>query len=92
MTADTVANPELAKAFVGRDVVSMRDFRREEILFVLDLAERFEHTSEPLLGGRVLANLFFEPSTRTRLSFEAAMVRLGGQNIGFADAGISSVA
>lgn len=92
MAAESVANADLSRAFVGRDVVSMRDFSKDEIVFVLDLAERFETATDPLLAGRVLANLFFEPSTRTRLSFEAAMVRLGGQNIGFADAGISSVA
>lgn len=72
--------------------MSVRDFTPEEVLGFLDLAARFEDFEEPILRGRVLANLFFEPSTRTRLSFESAMVRLGGQNIGFADAGISSVA
>ena len=92
MSPETVAKSDLSAAFVGRDVVSMRDFTRDEIVHVLDLADRFEQCSDPLLQGKVLANLFFEPSTRTRLSFEAAMVRLGGQNIGFADAGISSVA
>jgi len=80
-----------AQSFVGRDVVSMRNFSNEEIVHILDLADRFESVNEPLLRGKILANLFFEPSTRTRLSFQAAMARLGGATIGFADAAISSV-
>ena len=44
-----------------------------------------------MLKGKILATLFYEPSTRTRLSFEAAMLKLGGSNIGFADADIASV-
>ncbi len=55
--------------FVQRDVITVNDFRREEILHLLDAAERFEQPVGPLLGGRVIATLFFEPSTRTRLSF-----------------------
>lgn len=81
----------LAQSFIGRDVVSMRDFTRDEILFILDEAERFEGESKPILSGKILANLFFEASTRTRLSFHAAMSRLGGTTLGFADAAISSV-
>ena len=77
-------------AFVGRDVITVGDFRREEILFLLDAAERFEGVTGTLLAGRVVAALFFEPSTRTRLSFEAAVGRLGGACIGFAEAGVSS--
>jgi aspartate carbamoyltransferase catalytic subunit len=69
-----------------RDVISMRDFDRNEILAILRRCRDFEKTPRPLLKGKVLANLFFEPSTRTRLSFDAAMKRLGGQTIGFADA------
>lgn len=82
----------LAARFRGRDVLSTRDFTREEFLFVLDAAKRFEGEERPLLKGKVLATLFFEPSTRTRLSFESAMKRLGGNTIGFADAGVSSAA
>lgn len=91
MSAVDAAREDLAQAFVGRDIISMRDFSKEEILYILDLAERFEHQDEPLLAGKILANLFFEPSTRTRLSFQAAIGRLGGTSIGFADAGMSSV-
>ncbi len=59
---------------------------------MLDAARLCEKESRPLLAGRVLATLFFEPSTRTRLSFESAMKRLGGATIGFADPGVSSAA
>jgi aspartate carbamoyltransferase catalytic subunit len=82
----------MAESFLGRDIISPRDFTKEEILFVLDVAEKFEEFREPLLPGRILAALFFEPSTRTRLSFESAMHRLGGHCLGFADKGVSSVA
>jgi aspartate carbamoyltransferase catalytic subunit len=81
-----------ARDFVGRDVITVGDFRREEILFLLDAAEKFEDVSGALLAGRVVATLFFEPSTRTRLSFESAVGRLGGTCIGFAEAGVSSSA
>jgi aspartate carbamoyltransferase catalytic subunit len=82
--------------FLGRSVVSADDFSKDDLLFVLDEARRFDpgpdrrHASQPLLSGRILGVLFFEPSTRTRLSFESAMLRLGGSVLGFAEAGISS--
>lgn len=76
--------------FKGRDVISLRDFSKEEILYVLKTAEKMEKNTKPLLKGKVLAALFFEPSTRTRLSFESAMNKLGGSVIGFADSGVSS--
>jgi aspartate carbamoyltransferase catalytic subunit len=79
-----------ARDFVGRDVITVGDFRREELLFLLDAAEKFERVTGTLLAGRVVATLFFEPSTRTRLSFESAVGRLGGSCIGFAEAGVSS--
>jgi len=78
--------------FRGNDVISMRDFSREEILFVLDYARRFDGVQADILKGRILATAFFEPSTRTRLSFESAMISLGGSVIGFAEAGVSSSA
>jgi len=84
-----------ASSFKGRDVVSMLDFNREEIDFILDKASEMKPLAErgsDLLKGRILATLFFEPSTRTRLSFEAAMHRLGGGVIGFAQPGVSSIA
>jgi aspartate carbamoyltransferase catalytic subunit len=80
--------------FKGRDIISIEDFSREEINYIL----KSSHAMEPLaarssdmLKGKILASLFFEPSTRTRLSFEAAMLKLGGSTIGFAEAEITSV-
>jgi aspartate carbamoyltransferase catalytic subunit len=75
-----------------RSLVSIDDFSTEEILRILDLATEFEiQPNSNILEGKVFATLFFEPSTRTRLSFESAISRLGGKILGFADAAISSV-
>ncbi len=75
----------------NKDIISILDFTKEEILYVLDLSKRMEKGSYPdILKGKVLANLFFEPSTRTRLSFESAMKRLGGEVIGFDELGTTS--
>lgn len=79
-------------AFAGRDLVSMRDFKRDELIAILDEAARFEGYEHPILAGKVLGSLFFEPSTRTHLSFASAMQRLGGSTLGFADAKMSSTA
>jgi aspartate carbamoyltransferase catalytic subunit len=79
-------------SLAGRDLVSMRDLTRDELLSILDEAEAFEGYEKPLLNGKVMGSLFFEPSTRTNLSFQAAMQRLGGNVIGFADAKVSSTA
>lgn len=74
-----------------RDIISILDFTKEEISYVLDLSKRMEEESHPnMLKGKILANLFFEPSTRTRLSFEAAMKRLGGDVIGFDELSMTS--
>lgn len=78
-------------AFEGRDIISIRDFSREDLIQVIETARKFEGFSRPILSGKILSTLFFEPSTRTRLSFESAMARLGGKVIGFADPGVSSV-
>ncbi len=76
----------------GRDVISFRDFTREEILYLLSLSKEMEEKTHPdLLKGRVLASLFFEPSTRTRMSFESAMKLMGGEVISFVDPGATSV-
>lgn len=76
----------------NRSLVSIDDFTTEEILKILDLSEEFEREpTQRLLEGKVIATLFFEPSTRTRLSFESAINRLGGKIIGFTDAANSSV-
>ena len=75
-----------------RSLVSIEDYTKEEILEVLQLASEFEaNPNQRLLEGKVVASLFFEPSTRTRLSFETAINRLGGRIIGFTDASSSSV-
>lgn len=72
-------------------LVSIHQLSREDILRILDRAELFEQDpNRDLLRGKVIATLFFEPSTRTRLSFETAVARLGGQVIGFSDAATSS--
>lgn len=80
----------LARRMAGGDIISVRQFDARELRTLLDLAQRFENLSEPLLRGKVLGALFFEPSTRTRLSFESAMSRLGGSSLGFADAQATS--
>jgi len=82
--------------FKGRDVISIKDFSKEEILYILNVAEKMLPIAEGkeksnLLNGYIMASLFFEPSTRTRLSFEAAMKRLGGSVIGFAQPGTTSL-
>src|SRR6056297_3624735 len=76
----------------NKNLVSITDFSKDEVFKILDLAEEFEkNPNQNLLQGKVIATLFFEPSTRTRLSFESAISRLGGKYIGFTDAGSSSV-
>lgn len=82
---------------IGRDIVSISDLSKAEIRAVLDQALRFEQQLKdvpmiPLLNGRILATVFYEPSTRTRLSFESAMHRLGGAVISVAEAKTSSSA
>lgn len=80
--------------FKGRDIISIKDFSRKEIDYILDNASAMEPIAQSrstMLQGKILATLFYEPSTRTRLSFESAMTRLGGTSIGFAEAEIASV-
>ncbi len=75
-----------------RNFVTIADMTRDEILYLLDMAAEFERwPNRELLKGRVVATLFFEPSTRTRLSFETAANRLGARVIGITDARVSSV-
>jgi len=81
-------------AFQGRDITSIEDFSRAEIDHILDISKSMEPVAKKgsdILKGKILATLFFEPSTRTRLSFETAMLKLGGSNIGFAEAEATSV-
>ena len=79
----------------GRHLIDPMDFTKEELNEIFDYAEliiknpeKYSHTCD----GKILATLFYEPSTRTRFSFEAAMLRLGGRVIGFSEPNSSSVA
>lgn len=75
-----------------KSLISITDLSKDEIVRITELAAYFEeHPYEPLLSGRVIASLFFEPSTRTRLSFESAINRLGARVIGFSDTANTSV-
>ncbi|MGD6934594.1 MAG: aspartate carbamoyltransferase [Candidatus Bathyarchaeia archaeon] len=80
--------------FNNRDVISIQDFTKEEINHILKTSQTMEpiaKTGTDILKGKILATLFFEPSTRTRLSFEAAMQKLGGTTIGFSDTETASI-
>ncbi len=75
----------------NKSLVSINDFSKDEYIQILDRAEEFEKKpTQKILEGYVVATLFFEPSTRTRLSFESAVNRLGGRVIGFSDSSSSS--
>lgn len=79
----------------GRNLIEPMDFTLEELDEVFDLADKIVKNPEEFLNackGKLLATLFYEPSTRTRFSFEAAMLRLGGQIIGFSEPNSSSAA
>lgn len=76
----------------GRNLISITDFTKDEYIEVLDIAEGFEQNpKQKILSDKVVATLFFEPSTRTRLSFESAANQLGARIIGFSDPGGTSV-
>jgi aspartate carbamoyltransferase catalytic subunit len=82
---------------VGKDVLRADQFTREEVELIMATAARFEKVAQSggrllNMAGKVLATLFYEPSTRTRLSFESAMLRLGGQVLSVAEAKTSSSA
>lgn len=75
-----------------KSLISIHDFSKEEMLHILDVAAEFEkNKSQKILEGKVVACIFFEPSTRTRLSFETAANRLGARVIGFSDTGNTSI-
>ena len=75
----------------NKHLVSITDFTRDEYLRILDLAAEFEkEPRQDILSGYVISTLFFEPSTRTRLSFETAINGLKGRVIGFSDSGATS--
>jgi aspartate carbamoyltransferase catalytic subunit len=76
----------------NKSLVSITDYSKDEYLKILELASEFEkNPDQEILKGKLVATLFFEPSTRTRLSFETAVNRLAGRIIGFSDANSSSV-
>ncbi|NSW45267.1 MAG: aspartate carbamoyltransferase [Bacteroidales bacterium] len=78
----------------NKSLISIHDYTKEDYFKVLEWAEIFQKNPKEyqnLLNGKVVATLFFEPSTRTRLSFESAVQRMGGRIIGFSDPGSSSV-
>jgi aspartate carbamoyltransferase catalytic subunit len=85
----------MSNPFYDRDIVSIKDFSKDELEFVFDVTDsisRLKHKERGELGkGRTLGYIFYEPSTRTRMSFEAAMASLGGSSIGIADLKSSSV-
>ncbi len=79
----------------GRDIISIKDLSKDEIMAIFreaDALEPYARTKIDLLKGKIMALMFFEPSTRTRLSFEAAMKRLGGDVIGFEEPSMTSIA
>jgi len=83
------------KSFLGKSIVSIRDLTREDLDIIFEEADKMEHiikANKKPLDGKILAALFMEPSTRTRLSFEAAMHRLGGSVITVSDPKSSSAA
>jgi len=78
-----------------KNIISISDFNKDNIEYILKLAEKMEPIARSkkqsnVLSGKILGMLFYEPSTRTKLSFETAMKRLGGNTIGFAEAKVSS--
>jgi len=75
----------------NRSFVTIANLSKEKILYMIKMAEEFEkHPNREILKGRIVATLFFEPSTRTRLSFETAANRIGAKVVGFADPKITS--
>ena len=82
-------------SFKGRDVISVLDFSRRDLEHLFRVADRMRRVmirGTTLLKTNLVASLFFEPSTRTRLSFETAVARLGGRVVGFSEPGGTSIA
>ncbi len=89
-------NKGLIRIFRLKNIISIKDFEREDIEYILEEASKLENIAKSKevseeLKGKLLGLMFFEPSTRTRMSFETAMKRLGGECIGFESSGSSSV-
>ena len=86
----------MVKIFKLKNIISIKDFEREDVEYILDEAEKLEDIAQSKeisdeLKGKLLGLMFFEPSTRTKISFETAMKRLGGDCIGFENSTSSSV-
>ncbi|MFQ6061517.1 MAG: aspartate carbamoyltransferase, partial [Thermoplasmata archaeon] len=86
----------MTKGFKGRDIISIHDFSRKEIEHILELSKKMipaarGEAQDFSLRGKILSPIFFEPSTRTRLSFMTAINRLGGSAVGFSDPEITSL-
>jgi aspartate carbamoyltransferase catalytic subunit len=80
----------LENSLKGRDILSLKSMTQEEIELIFDTADKLDpRKSYDTLKGKIMASLFFETSTRTRLSFETAMLRLGGGVVGWADASVT---
>ena len=85
----------LERTLKGRDLISIRDLHIDDMLSIFELSKKIQNAPQKvseILKGKVISVAFFEPSTRTRLSFEAAVKRMGGEIIGFADPRTASVA
>jgi len=79
------------RSFLGRDILSLKDFEREDFFRIFEVAKKLEpiaknRKNSNILADKTMVTAFYQPSTRTRLSHEAAMHRLGGHVLGFADA------
>ena len=86
----------MIKIFKLKNIISIKDFKRADIDYIIDEASKLEDIAgskeiSEELKGKILGLMFFEPSTRTKMSFETSMKRLGGECIGFENTGSSSV-
>ncbi len=83
----------MENTFYARDIISTRDFTRDDLELLFYTTDKVRNMPDraSICKGKILCSLFFEPSTRTRLSFESAMISLGGSNIGFASPRVSSI-
>ncbi len=82
----------MSSELIGKSLISISDYTKAHYLHILKLAAEFEKKPiQNLLKDKIVATLFFEPSTRTRLSFESAITRMGGKLIGFSDSKASSI-
>ena len=84
------------RSFLGRDILSLKDFERAEYFQLFEVAQQMEpiareRRNTDLLANKTLVTAFYQPSTRTRLAHEAAMHRLGGHVLGFSDAKMTRV-